>query len=423
MSKNDPCDVPEPSFSPRTGWGLAIACLLTACAPAPTQETTLPAQRAAPAAAAAAAATPATALRPVPFTELPALLDDGDRASLRRAIGHSRGWLARRPAGERFVFGPRQATAGELVAGLDRLLGWLAAEPTPETFAAQVAQGFEVLESVGGEGGGMLLTGYYEPLIDGSTRRSSAYPVPVYGPPADLIRINLGEFSERLAGRRIAGRLDGRRLVPYPDRREIRTAGPLRGREIAWARDPVDLFFVEIQGSGALRLPDGRELRIGYAGGNGREYRSIGKLLLDEGKIERSKISMQAIRAYLAQHPEEVERVLDHNLSVVFFRQLSGPPVGNLGVPVTPGRTIATDQRLFPPAALGFLVTELAALAPDGRVIAEGTLARFVLNQDTGGAIRGAGRADFFWGRGEEAASRAGAMQHPGRLFFLVPKR
>ena len=390
-----------------------VICLIAACARAPLPEAPPPEPE-------LPATTRETALQPVPFERLPVLLDDGDWQSLDLAIGRSVGWLKRRPAGTRLTFGPRQVTASTLAAALVELRGWLAEDPSPETLAARVVQAFDVLESVGDEGD-MLITGYYEPLIAGSRRRAREYAVPIYGPPGDLIRVDLGLFSERWQGLRTAGRLRGNRLVPYPDRSEIRTSG-LRAPIIAWARDKVDLFFIEVQGSGALQLPGGGELRIGYAGSNGRDYRSIGRLLIDEGKIERAKVSMQSIRAYLAANPEDVDRVLDYNRSVVFFRRLDGPPLGSLGVPVTPRRSIATDHKLFPRGALGFLVTDLPAMGEDGRTVAEGPLTRFVLNQDRGGAIRGAGRVDFFWGRGEEATERAGVMKQPGRLFFLVPK-
>lgn len=362
-----------------------------------------------------------TALKPLDLEDIPLLLDDGDWQSLEQAIGRSVGWLKRRPAGTSYIFGPREVTSRDLAAALEKIRGWLAEDPTPETLAARIAHDFDVLESVGDDGK-MLITGYYEPLIDGSRRRSPDYNVPVYGPPGDMIRVDLGQFSERWKGQRTAGRLRGNRLVPYPDRSEVRTSGLDRAPIIAWARDPVDLFFIEVQGSGALQLPDGGELRIGYAGSNGRGYKSIGKMLIDEGKIERSKVSMQSIRAYLAAHPEEIHRVLDYNPSVVFFRRLDGPPLGSLGVPVTPRRSIATDHKLFPRGALGFLITDVPALGEDGRTVAEGPLTRFVLNQDRGGAIRGAGRVDFFWGRGAEATERAGVMKQPGRLLFLVPK-
>ncbi|MEE8524243.1 MAG: MltA domain-containing protein [Thermoanaerobaculia bacterium] len=366
---------------------------------------------------------PEEALRPVPPAIFDAFVDGGDRASLRQAVERSRAWYRRLPADGEFIFGPRTVTAAELADAFDRFLSWLDDDPTPEALAARLAEAFEPMASVGSDGrGAMLVTGYYLPVIDGSLRRRRDYQIPVYGRPADIIEVSLGDFSDEWSGRRLFGKLRGRRLVPYPDRRQLREGRELRGREIAWARDKVDLFFIEVQGSGVLKLPGGREIRIGYAGANGRQYRSIGKLLIDEGKVERERMSMQAIRAYLARNPEDVDRVLDYNQSVVFFRKLDGPAVGSLGFPVTAGRSIATDRRLMPKGALGFLATEIPAVGADGATVGAGRLARFVVNQDTGGAIRGPGRVDFFWGRGEEAALRAGLMKQPGRLFFLVPK-
>jgi membrane-bound lytic murein transglycosylase A len=350
------------------------------------------------------------------------LLDDGDWGSLRQALAHNRSWLARQPADRVLTFGPRQVSVEQLGSALERVDGWLAEAPTPRELARRLGDAFEPMVAVAEQGSRMLVTGYYEPLIAGSLRRTEEYNVPVYGPPPDLFRIDLGDFREEWRGRSVTGLLRGHRLLPYPDRREMRRGGRLRGREIAWARDRVELFFVEVQGSGALMLADGSEMRIGYAGANGRQYRSIGKLLIDEGRISRQEMSMQALRRYLTENPDEVERVLDYNESQVFFRRLDGPPVGSLGVPVTPGRSIAVDHSLLPPGALGFLLTEVPGVGDNGETVVTGPLRRFVLTQDTGGAIRGADRADFFWGRGEVAASRAGLMKQPGKLFILVPK-
>ena len=396
-------------------WGLLGLLALAACAQPPEPAIEVPEPE--------FTATAQNALRPVSQRVLRELVDGGEWPSLISALERNRAWLAKQPADREFTYGARQVRVGELRAALDQLHAWLLEDPSPRELAVRLESIFEVAVNVADGRSRMLVTGYYEPLIDGSLRRSDAYPVPVYGPPSDLFRIDLGDFSDEWAGRKLTGLLSGRRLLPYPDRREIRRSERLRGREIAWARDPVDLFFVEVQGSGALRLPDGKELRIGYAGANGRQYRSIGKLLIDEGKIPRPRMSMQALRSYLEAHPEEVERVLDYNQSQVFFRRLDGPPVGSLGVPVTPQRSIATDHGLLPPGALGFLLSEVPGVDEQGDTVAVAGLRRFVLNQDTGGAIRGADRADFFWGRGEEAALRAGLMKQPGKLYVLIPKR
>jgi membrane-bound lytic murein transglycosylase A len=363
---------------------------------------------------------PAGALRPVVWN--PALHDDGEPAPLAAAVAESLAWLATQPPERAFVAGPRRFTAAEQARALRALQALLAEAPAPDRLAAHVQASFDVLASVGGADGRMLVTGYYEPVVDAAERPSAEYRVPVLGRPDDLVDVPLEPFDARYRGERVFGRLEGRRLVPYWSRADIdggRLAG--RGLELAWARDPVDVFFMEVQGSGALRFPDGREQRVGYAAANGRPYRSIGRLLVDEGHVARDAISMPAIRAWLAAHPDERRRILQHNESYVFFRRLPGAPEGSLGRPLTPGRSIATDARLFPPGALAFLETERPVAAPGGDVRWE-RLARFVLNQDTGGAIRGAGRVDVFWGRGEAAALAAGLMRQPGRLYFLVPR-
>ena len=371
------------------------------------------------------------ALRSVKLKDLPLLIDDfhateGGWSSFETALERHRDWLRRQPEDRVLMHGGRPVTVGLMLQSVDRLLGWLDQDPTPQRLASWITGSFDVMESVGDRkrrpDGDVLVTGYYVPMIEGSLRPSPDYPVPIYGPARGLIRVDLGSFDESLKGKRIAGLLEKGRLVPFPDRKGIRESGVMRGREIAWAKDPVDLFFVEIQGSGTLRLPDGSTQRFGYAGANGRSYRSVGRLLIDEGKVPREKMSMQAIRAYLAENPDDLHRVLDHNTSQVFFRLLDGPAVGNLGVPVTPGRSVAVDQKLLPRGGIGFLMTDLPAPGPDGSTVIEGKISRFVIAQDTGGAIRGPDRVDFFWGPGEDAAARAGVMKQQGRIFFFVPK-
>jgi membrane-bound lytic murein transglycosylase A len=332
----------------------------------------------------------------------PSLLDDGDVDSLRSAIAQSLAWLDRQPPNRPLAFGPRRVTAAEYAGGLRRLLMLLANDPPPEVVEERVLDHFDVLVSVGRLDGAVLLTGYHEPVIEVSDRQRPEFPVPVLGLPANFT--------------------GGWKYPRYLSRAEIE-AGRLgaAARPLAWARDPVDVFFMEVEGSGTLRFPDGREMRVGPAATNGHPYRSIGRLLIDEGRLTEEGVSMQAIRAWLAENPKERERVLRHNQSVVFFRQLTGPPLGNLGVPLTPARSIATDARLFPPAALGFVRTERPRRLPDGRV-GWSPVSRFVLNQDTGGAIRGPGRVDVFWGRGHDAELAASEMKQLGDLYFLVPK-
>jgi peptidoglycan lytic transglycosylase A len=341
-------------------------------------------------------------LQPLAEDDRPTLLDDGDPDSLRTAVAQSLAWLDRQPTGRLLAFGPRLVTVAEYAKGLRRLLVLLAGDPPPEVIEERVLGEFDVLSSVGRLDGAVLLTGYHEPVIEVSYRQSPAYPIPVLGLPAGLTG---GWRYPRFFSR---AEIEGGRLGA--------TARPL-----AWARDPVDVFFMEIEGSGTLRFPDGRELRVGPAGTNGHPYRSIGRLLIDEGRLTEETVSMDAIRSWLAENPAERARVLRHNQSVVFFRRLEGPPIGSLGVPLTPARSIATDARLFPAGALAFVQTERPMRLTDGGV-GWSPVSRFVLNQDTGGAIRGPGRVDVFWGRGRDAELAASEMKQLGVLYFLVPK-
>jgi membrane-bound lytic murein transglycosylase A len=249
------------------------------------------------------------------------------------------------------------------------------------------------------------------------------YAYPIYGKPADLIVTEQTALLPSLA-EKVTGRLEGGNLVPYYSRREIDELGSLRGRgyEIAWVKNPIDLFFLHIQGSGILQLADGRRLLVGYAGANGRPYRSIGRLLIDRGKIPQEEMSMQRLRRYLLDYPEEQNEIFSYNESYVFFRFSQEGPLGNIEVPLTPGRSVATDARLFPKGALAFIVTERPVLDAMGQLVGWQPFSRFVLNQDTGGAIRGPQRADLYFGTGIEAEAGAGYMNRRGKLFFLTLK-
>jgi membrane-bound lytic murein transglycosylase A len=343
----------------------------------------------------------AAAVVPVSEGARPLLLDDGDVPSLQEAIGQSLTWLARQPSGQRILFGSRAYTIAEQRELLRRMLRLLAGTPSPELLHQRVLAEFDLVKSIGREDGAVLVTGYHEPIIEAAAAPSAEYRVPIFGVPPNLPEPGRGRYWTRAEIEQ--GRLDN--LV----------------RPLAWARDPVDVFFMEIEGSGTLRLSDGRELRVGYAATNGHPYRSIGRLLIEEGRISREAMTMRALRDWLSANPRELERVLRHNEAYVFFRLRPGSPVGSLGVTLTPGRSIATDPRVFPRAALAFVRTIRPTLAPDGSVVWR-SIARFVLNQDAGGAIRGPGRLDIFWGRGPEADLAASEMKEPGELFFVVPK-
>ncbi|HEV7341440.1 MAG TPA: murein transglycosylase A [Sphingopyxis sp.] len=260
--------------------------------------------------------------------------------------------------------------------------------------------------------GTAFVTGYYEPEIAGSRTKRPGYDVPIYRRPADLVDVDLGQFADDLKGRTIRGRVDGGKLVRYYDRTAIES-GALEGRglEIAYAADAAEFFFLQVQGSGRLRLPDGGIMRIGYDTQNGRGYVGIGKLLLDRGELQRGQASMQGILDYLRADPVRGAAVMNENPSWVFFRELTGPgPLGAMGLPVTGRASVAADPKYVPLGAPVFLSLDRAE--PNGLWIA----------QDTGGAIKGANRFDSFWGAGEEARAIAGGMAARGSALLLLPR-
>ncbi len=262
-----------------------------------------------------------------------------------------------------------------------------------------------------------LFTGYYEPLLLGSLEKTERYNVPLYKRPDDLIEVNLGAFRDKLSGERIAGRVVGNRLVPYHDRAAI-TAGALgeNGEVLVWVDDPVQAFFLHIQGSGRVRLEDGREMRVGYAGQNGHVYYAIGRHLIDIGAVAREDMSMPAIRDYLLENSDDAQDIMNKNASYIFFHELTetAGPLGAEGVPLTERRSLAVDRRVFP---YGLPVW----VDIDGVFDANDRIRRLMVAQDTGGAIRGAVRGDFFWGYGEEAENFAGHMKSRGRYWVLLP--
>jgi membrane-bound lytic murein transglycosylase A len=273
-------------------------------------------------------------------------------------------------------------------------------------------QYFTAVIVAGGDG---FATGYYEPEIAGSRTRAPGYDVPIYRRPPDLIDVPLGDFAASLKGRTVRGRVQGNKLVPYPTRAEI-SAGALAGRglELAWAADAYEAFFLEIQGSGRLRLPDGEVLRIGYDGQNGRDYLAIGRLLIEQGRLERGKAGMAEILAWLRANPAEAPAVLNANGSKIFFRFLTGEgPIGALNVPVTPRVSVAADPAFIP---LGAPLLVDTVLTRSGEAFAA-----LMVAQDTGGAIKGANRIDLFLGAGADAAATAGAQSAPARIILLIP--
>jgi membrane-bound lytic murein transglycosylase A len=267
-----------------------------------------------------------------------------------------------------------------------------------------------------------LVTGYYEPILAGSRNRTASYRFPVYGVPNDLVVVDLVEQHPDLRGLRLRGRIEGRRLVPYWSRAELEGRGNANGGVVpgapvlAWVRDPVELFFLQIQGSGQIQLDSGERLRLGYADQNGHPYRSLGRYLIDKGELTLEQASMQGIKAWAEANPQKLADALNANPSYVFFRmsESTDGPFGSLGVALSAGYSIAVDPRFVPLGAPVFLSTTMP--------LSTQPLQRLVVAQDTGGAIRGAVRADFYWGTGDAAGAQAGRMRQQGAMWLLWPR-
>jgi membrane-bound lytic murein transglycosylase A len=265
-----------------------------------------------------------------------------------------------------------------------------------------------------------LITGYYEPILNGSRQPDARYRYPLYGRPKDLVTVQLDELFPELAGKTVRGRLEGNKVLPFYSRAEIDSGNnSLAGLEIAWVDDAVDLFFLHIQGSGRIRLKDGSMMSVGYVDQNGHPYESIGSSLIRRGELKSEEVSLYTIKNWLANHPEQAREVLYSNPSYIFFtvrdQQLPGP-IGSLGIPLTAERSMAIDRKFIELGSLVWLDTNLPG--------EHGSYQRLMVAQDTGGAINGVVRADIFFGRGDRARELAGTMKHPGKLYVLevVPR-
>jgi membrane-bound lytic murein transglycosylase A len=369
---------------------LLVAILLAGCAP---QLAKAPPPAIAP---------PATAARAADLAIAQVALPGGDFAAALAAFRNSCPALVKR----------------EDRSGLTRAGDWdaaCAAAPIADP-AGFFAKWFAPVAIAGGAG---FATGYYEPEIAASRQRDAGHATPFYRRPPDLIEADLGSFAADLKGRKLRGRIDGNRLVPYPDRAAI-MAGALAGKglELAWAADPYEAFFLEIQGSGRLRLPDGGIMRIGYDSQNGRDYAAIGKVLRDRGDLPKGGVSMKSILGWLRANPAKAPALLAANPSQVFFREISGAsgddgPIGAMGVSVTPQVSVAADPAFIPLGAPIFVATTLPGNRP---------LVAMMVAQDSGGAIKGANRIDLFMGAGSAARADASAQAAPATVTILLPR-
>ena len=263
-----------------------------------------------------------------------------------------------------------------------------------------------------------LITGYYQPLLKGSRKQSNQFNVPLYAPPKDLITVDLSELYPDLKYKRLRGRIEGNKLIPYYTREAISDKKiPLKGNELFWVKDPVEAFFLEIQGSGVIQFQDGSRTQVGYANQNGHPYRSMGRALINEGELSRHKVSMGSIKEWAKKNKKKLKKFLNANPSFVFFRELPKGlpgPIGAMGIPISAKRSVAVDRKFIPLGSPIFLSTT----EPNSNV----PLEQLMIAQDTGGAIGGGVRADFYWGQGDKAGKKAGSMKQQGTIWVLLPK-
>lgn len=345
----------------------------------------------------------ARSLQPGSWSDLPGWNEDDVAATWPVFMQSCRG-MASKPHGPAWKRVCDLARAEEGRSGFD-----------PRRFFEAHLRPYAILNGEGAANG--LITGYYEPLLRGSRNRSKSYDNPVRGVPDDLLTIDLASIYPELKDKRVRGRLVGNKVVPYWTRAEIEGKGErLPARNLLYVDEAVELFFLQVQGSGRVQLAEGGMVRLNYADQNGHQYNSIGRVLIERGELKPEEASMQGIQAWARANPGRLDDVLNANPSYVFFREVpdsKGGPIGALGVPLTAERSIAVDPRSVPLGVPVFLATT--------RPNSSAPLNRLVMAQDTGGAIKGAVRADFFWGFGKAAGEQAGRMKQSGRMWLLLP--
>lgn len=361
-------------------------------------------------------------LLPLSPESYPQFIDDDSVVSLKRALQTHQNYLKDLPADHTFKNSPENKLRSHHLHSLKLFQELMVQAESPSQLNDLIKKNFVVYQAGGRpthSPGEMLVTGYYEPLLEGSLNHSPPFTYPLYAPPDSLVM-----QKDLHSGRMVKGRLDASgALVPYWTRKEIETQGHAKGHELVYLKDPFEAFILHVQGSGKIQLQDGTLRSIHYANDNGQEYKSIGKLLVDEKKMKLKDASIPTIQAYLQKHPEDQQRVFHHNSKYIFFKwEKDDGPFGSLGKPLTSGRSIAIDAKVLPMHMIGFLKTRRPVIDAQGTITGWQQLNRFVLPQDTGSAIQGPGRVDIFWGNGQEAEKSAGVMKEEGRLYFLTAK-
>jgi len=334
-----------------------------------------------------------------------------DTVDLRKGIDHSLSYLSKPSSRQFFPMG--DITHEQAVASLRAMSDLLDQGLRGKNLQSMILSKFDFYQSVGCDNKGtVLFTGYYTPIFDGSLTPDARFKYPLYKQPDDLVKGPNGE----ILGRKLAGGA----IMPYPSRREIDQTGMLKGQEAAWMADPFEVYIAHVQGSARLRLPDGKQATMGYAANKGHEYNSVAQEMIRDRLVPASGMSLKTMIDYFKSHPDKIDTYVYRNPRYVFFRVDQGDPRGSLNEPVIPMRTIATDKSIYPRACLGFLKTVLPR--PAGYRIVKAPYTGFVLDQDTGGAIRAPGRCDVYMGVGDQAGEMAGQVYEEGQLYYLFLK-
>jgi membrane-bound lytic murein transglycosylase A len=355
----------------------------------------------------------------------PEFEDDMDLESLSLAVNRNLEYLNRLDPGYSFTYGSMKFSCRQVRESQEAFLKLISSASDPKALNKEIRKAFWVYRAAGRpEDDKVLFTGYYEPVFEAASKEDATYKYPIYRLPDNLIKVDLSLFNKKYKGETIIARLEENKVLPYYSRKQIEDERVLAGKglEIAWLKNPLDVAFLQVQGSGQLKLKDRNTISVGYIGSNGRTYNSIGRYMIEKGMLTKEEMSMQAIRKYLSAHAEVIDDVLNYNPSYVFFRVLDGPPLGNIQVPLTAGRSIALDSGLFPRGALCFIACKKPVINERDEITGWADFSRFIINQDTGGAIKGTGRADIFWGEGKYAEIAAGYMKEVGELYILIKK-
>lgn len=371
-------------------------------------------------------AKPVTAGAMAPVVSLLDITDDQDLESLNAAIETSLRYYGRAGARERYCFQEACYSGPDMINGLQVLQNIVRSDAPWSEKAKEIQKSFVLYESAGGDGQGtVLVTGYYEPILNGSLIKTDRFRYPLYRMPDETVTVRLNRFNSEFGNEILVGRLKGKEVVPHYSRKEIDTDQVLAGRglELAWVDDPVELFILHIQGSGRIRLPDGKIVRVNYAQKNGKPFRGLTTYMVKKGFLTEAQKGYEHMKAYLQANPDVRDEIMNYNESYIFFRIVEEGPIGSLGLPIIGARSIATDPAVFPKGAAGLLVSRKPVFDKEGKVESWTPYMRIVFSHDAGGAIKGPGRVDLFCGTGADAERVAGSLKEKGRLYFLAPRR